>query len=91
MTRRGGKAGTVPAELFSKGWLFAALLDMVIEHCSTGQENSIRSFGWSANARAMRLLAEAGYLEITGSGDDIGAVVSFAGHALLKEADEART
>ena len=91
MTRMGEKADIVLAELFSEGWLFAALLDMVIEHCGTGEEHSVKSFGWGDNARAMQLLAEAGYIDITGScsGDDIEAVVSPSGYELLRKAEAA--
>ena len=52
------------ALLFSEGWLFAALLDMVDEHCTTPDSDRVKSFGWRSNARAMRLLAQAGYIEI---------------------------
>jgi hypothetical protein len=46
-------------------WLFSALLDMVVAHCATA-ENTLDSFiGWPANENAMRLLAEAGFIEIT--------------------------
>ena len=46
-------------------WLFSALLDMVMAHCETS-ENKLDSFvGWPANENAMRLLAEAGFIEIT--------------------------
>ena len=72
--------------LFSEGWLFAALLDMVEQHCGAG-EGLLRSFGWKANARAMRLLAEASYIEILSeAGEEIEATVSPSGHDLLKRA-----
>jgi len=61
-------------QLFSEGWLFAALLDMVDEHCTTTEPGRVKSFGWRSNARAMRLLAQAEYLEIDREdGDDIEA------------------
>lgn len=45
-------------------WLFSALLDLVIAHCQTS-ENKLDSFvGWPAHKNAMRLLAEAGLIEI---------------------------
>jgi hypothetical protein len=47
-----------------EAWLFSALLDMVIAHCERS-ENRLDSFGWPANENAMRLLAEAGFIEIT--------------------------
>jgi len=54
-----------PDILGPEDWLFSALLDMVIAHCQTS-ENKLDSFtGWPANANAMRLLAEAGLIEIT--------------------------
>jgi hypothetical protein len=49
--------------LSSEDWLFSALLDMVIAHCERS-ENKLDSFGWPANETAMRLLAEAGLIEI---------------------------
>lgn len=50
----------------SEDWLFSALLDMVVAHCTTS-ENRLDSFvGWPANENAMRLLADAGLIEITG-------------------------
>ena len=71
-------------ELFSEGWSFAALLDMVVEHCGAGQEGVVRSFGWRANARAMRVLAEAGYIRITSQhDDDIEALVDPSGRTLM--------
>lgn len=74
--------------LFSEGWLFAALLDVVVEHCATGQKGVVRSFGWRANARAMRLLAETGYIRIVGEqGDDIEAQVTPSGHELRATAE----
>jgi hypothetical protein len=46
-------------------WLFSALLDMVVAHCGRS-EGKLDSFvGWPANENAMRLLAEAGLIEIT--------------------------
>jgi len=49
----------------AQDWLFSALLDMVLAHCATS-ENKLDSFlGWPANENAMRLLAEAGLIEIT--------------------------
>lgn len=45
-------------------WLTAALLDMVAQHCSTTTEGEFDSYAISANAAAMRLLAEAGFIEI---------------------------
>jgi hypothetical protein len=44
-------------------WLFSALFDMVEQHCGH-KGDSLSSFGWRANARAMRLLAGAGFIEI---------------------------
>jgi hypothetical protein len=54
----GARAHMTAEMLFSEGWLFAALLEMVEQHCGAG-EGLLRSFGWKANARAMRLLAAA--------------------------------
>ena len=50
--------------LSPEDWLLSALLDMVIAHCERS-ENKLDSFGWRANETAMRLLAEAGLIEIT--------------------------
>ena len=76
---------TDDSDLFSKGWLFAALLDMVEHHCGTGGDRLLKSFGWKANARALRLLAEAGYVEIADqSGDAIEARVTSEGRVLLE-------
>jgi DNA invertase Pin-like site-specific DNA recombinase len=58
------------AQLFSEGWLFAALIDMVDAHCATPESDRVKSFGWRSNARAMRLLAQAGYIEIESEDDD---------------------
>jgi hypothetical protein len=44
-------------------WLFAALLRMVLAHCAH-PEGYLDSFGSAANAEAMRLLAEAGFIRI---------------------------
>ena len=72
--------------LFSEGWLYASLLDMVTAHCDTG-EAILKSFGWKANARAMQMLADANYLEILKKdGDDIEGRLTQAGRALLEEA-----
>jgi hypothetical protein len=49
--------------LTPEDWLLSALLDMVIAHCQT--ENKLDSFlGWPSHRNAMRLLAEAGLIEI---------------------------
>ena len=75
---------TQDTQLFSEGWLFAALLEMLVDHCGTGQEWHVKSFGRSANLRAIQLLAEAGYVDIAAShGDDIEARVSPSGRELL--------
>ena len=75
-------------ELFSEGWLFAALLGMVIEHCGVGRDGLVSSFGRRSDARAMRRLAEAGYIRIVGErGDDIEARVTSPGRDLLATAD----
>jgi hypothetical protein len=50
--------------LMSEGWLFAALLDMVLEHCSVPGDKIDSFIGYPANVTAMRLLAEAGFIEI---------------------------
>jgi hypothetical protein len=52
------------AMLFSEGWLFAALLDMVLAHCSVPGDKLDSFIGYTANVTAMRLLAEAGFIEI---------------------------
>jgi hypothetical protein len=54
----------LPEHLFSEGWLFAALFDMVEQHCGATEADRLKSFGWSANARAMRLLNDAAYIAI---------------------------
>jgi hypothetical protein len=45
-------------------WLFSALLDMVIAHCQISQNKLDGFVGWPAHETAMRLLAEAGLIEI---------------------------
>jgi hypothetical protein len=51
-------------------WLTAALLRMVLEHCAR-PEGALDSFGRAANAEAMRLLAEDGFIRIDDdAGDD---------------------
>ena len=72
--------------LFSEGWLYAALLDMVAEHCRA-EDGVLKSFGWKANARAMQTLADADYLEISKrDGDAIEGRITQAGRDLLEEA-----
>ena len=84
----GASEASAQVELFFEGWLFAALLDMLVEHCGAGQEGIVRSFGWRANARAMRVLAEAGYIRITSQhDDDIEALVDPSGHELMAAAE----
>ncbi len=41
-----------------------ALVEMVVQHCSCGENEPLDSFGDSTNAEAMRLLAEHGRFEI---------------------------
>jgi hypothetical protein len=56
-----------------EGWLFGALLDMVLDHCSVPGDK-LMSFGWSSNAEAMRLLGGARFIEIEAeSGDELVA------------------
>jgi hypothetical protein len=45
-------------------FLFALLLRMVQEHCSTTVAGELKSFGVEAHAEAMQALADAGYIEI---------------------------
>jgi hypothetical protein len=73
-------------------WLFSALLDMVIAHCQTMTENKLDSFtSWPANETAMRLLAEAGFIEITSDLDGrLTADVLPAGGALTARIQAAR-
>jgi|SRR5580692_2255950 hypothetical protein len=78
MTANDDDAGPgLNAYLFSENWLLAALFDMVEQHCSTTKPDHLDSFsGWSANARAIRLLAEDGLIEIESEdGDRITAHV----------------
>ena len=57
---------TVADDMVSaEDWLFSALLDMVMAHCSTPDDKLDSFLGWPANENAMRLLAEAGLIEIT--------------------------
>jgi hypothetical protein len=44
-------------------WLLAALLRMVLEHCSTNK-GTLDSWGLRADTESMRLLAEAGFIRI---------------------------
>jgi hypothetical protein len=62
---------TETADILSpEDWLFSALLDMVIAHCQTS-ENRLDSFvGWPAHQNAMRLLAEAGLIQIKSDLDE---------------------
>ena len=56
-------------------WLTAALLRMVLDHCAR-PEGTLDSFGWRSNAEAMRLVAEAGFIQIDAEdGDRIRATV----------------
>ena len=65
-------------------WLFAALLAMVIEHCGTMAEEKLDSYQLKANEDAMRLLAQAGYIEIeTEENERIKAKVLPAAHELM--------
>ena len=77
--------------LTSEDRLLSALLDMVIAHCETS-ENKLDSFtGWPANANAMRLLAEAGLIEITSDSEGrIKAKPLPAASAATARAEEAR-
>ena len=72
-------------------WLFSALLDMVVAHCATS-ENKLDSFvGWPANENAMRLLAEAGFIEITSEREGrIEAKLLPAASALAARVEAAR-
>ena len=80
------------AVLDPENWLFSALLDMVIAHCSTLDEGKLDSFrGWPANVTAMRLLAGAGFIEITSDQDgQVLAKVLPAAHELTALIEEAR-
>ena len=44
-------------------WLLAALLRMVLEHC-TNDKGALDSWALPANSEAMQLLAEAGFIRI---------------------------
>lgn len=75
-----------------ENWLFSALLDMVVAHCSAPNEDRLDSFvGWPANVTAMRLLAEAGFIEITSYQDGrVLAKVLPAAHELTALIEAAR-
>ncbi len=65
--------------------LFAALLSVVQEACATTKDNELNSWGRAAYARAMRLLAGAGLIEIQTDADGrIVAHVTLDGATLLK-------
>ncbi|HEX3984772.1 MAG TPA: hypothetical protein VHX12_13840 [Acidisoma sp.] len=50
--------------LFGEDYVFALLLRMVREHCSTMTASEVDSYGVEAHADAMRSLVEAGFIEI---------------------------
>ena len=54
--------------LRGEDFLFALLLRIVLEHCSTTTEGELKSFRVEAHADAMEALAEAGYIEIVEQG-----------------------
>jgi hypothetical protein len=62
---------TETADILSpEDWLFSALLDMVIAHCQTSENRLDSSVGWPAHQNAMRLLAEAGLIQIKSDLDE---------------------
>jgi len=72
-------------------WLFSALLDMVMAHCQISENKLDSLVGWPANRNAMRLLAEAGFIEITSDlGGRITADVLPAAGALTARIEAAR-
>lgn len=50
--------------LTPEDWVFSALLDMVWQHCGSALDDKLDSYAISANATAMRLLADAGLIQI---------------------------
>jgi len=65
-------------------YLFALLLRMVQEHCSTVTAGALDSFGLEAHADAMRALGDAGYIEITEqNGPHIRATILPAAETLV--------
>jgi hypothetical protein len=77
--------------LTPEDWLLSALLNMVIGHCQT-PENKLDSFdGWPAHRNAMRLLAEAGLIEIKSDLEErILAEAAPAANALTARIEAAR-
>jgi uncharacterized protein (DUF433 family) len=72
-------------------WLTAALLRMVLAYCAR-PEGALDSFGWSANAEALRLLAEGGFIRIDDeAGDRIRATVLLEAEAFLAWMTKAET
>jgi uncharacterized protein (DUF433 family) len=72
-----------PPLMFGEGEPTALLLAMVVHHCSTAQPDELDSHGIEANAEAMLMLHDAGYIEITDR-DRILAKLSPAGQRLLE-------
>jgi hypothetical protein len=50
-------------------WLLEALLRMVLDHCAR-PDGTLDSYLRPANAEAMRLLAEAGFISVDSEADD---------------------
>lgn len=72
-----------PSIFRGEEFLFALLLRMVQEHCSTMIAGELKSFGIAANADALKALANAGYVEIVEQADNrIRATVLPAGDEL---------
>ena len=77
-------AGPSPL-MFGEGEPTALLLAMVAHHCSTAQPDELDSHGIEANAEAMMMLHDAGYIEITNrDGERIFANLLPAGRTLLE-------
>ena len=53
----------------AEDWLMAALLRMVLDHCAR-PDGTLDSYMRPANAEAMRLLADAGFIRVDSEADD---------------------
>ncbi|MGP0060452.1 MAG: hypothetical protein ACLPID_14300 [Beijerinckiaceae bacterium] len=62
--------------LAPEDYLFAALLNMVLEHCSVPGGKIDSFIGYPAHVTAMRLLAEAGFIEIESEDESAERVVA---------------
>jgi hypothetical protein len=59
-----------PSIFRGEEFLFALLLRMVQEHCSTMIAGELKSFEIEANADALKALAKAGYIDIVEQADN---------------------